>query len=124
MEQTLPKTQDSWFALEDGRLAIDIYEDKDEYVLTTAIAGLHPDDLEVFANHDMLTIRGVRHEPHEKSRGKYIIQECHWGTFSRSIILPTEIDTDHVIASLKNGILTVHVTKRESGKKIPVRTSV
>lgn len=114
----------AWFGHEEGRLAVDVYEEDGEYVVTSTIAGLHPDDLEVFANHDMLTIRGTRHEPHEHIKGRYLVQECHWGTFSRSVILPTEIDADRVSANLKNGVLVIRIPKMERSRKIPIETSM
>lgn len=106
---------------DEGQLAIDVYERQDEIVIQSAIAGVRPDDFEVFVHNDMLTVRGKRrHEPIEKD-GRYLVQECHWGAFSRSVILPTEVDSDGISATIKNGILTVRMPKLERTRKIRVK---
>src|SRR5688572_20930391 len=74
---------------EDGRLAVDVLENDKELVITSAIAGVKPENLEVFVHNDMLTIRGKRHADTQVETGaKYLVRECHWGSFSRSVILP------------------------------------
>ena len=112
----------SWGHIHDeGQLAVDVYERQDEIVMQSAIAGVRPDDFEVFVHNDMLTVRGKRrHESIEKD-GRYLVQECHWGAFSRSIILPTEVDADGISATIKNGILTVRMPKLERTRKIKVK---
>ena len=104
---------------EEGQLAIDVFETDQEIIVKTAIAGVTVDDLEVFLHNDMLTIRGQRHADVETD-GRYLVRECHWGSFSRSVILPTDIDPESIAAELKDGILTVRMTKVERTKKIEV----
>jgi HSP20 family protein len=107
---------------QDGRLAVDVFETDKELVVRAPIAGVKPENLEVFAHNDMLTIRGTRHEHAPEQRdASYLVRECHWGSFSRSVILPTEVDTDAISASLKDGVLTVTMPKATRAKKISVR---
>lgn len=106
---------------EEGQLAIDVMETETEIILRSAIAAVRPEDLEVFVNNDMLTVRGTRATTSEGHEGDYLVRECHWGAFSRSIILPAEIDADRISAELKNGILSVRMPKTHRSRKIAVK---
>ncbi len=105
----------------EGQLAVDVQETDRELIVKSAIAGVQPDDLDVFVHNDMLTIRGKRHDDEVIQQGKSLVRECHWGGFSRSLILPVEVDTDNISATLKNGILTIRMTKIGRSKKIVVK---
>jgi HSP20 family protein len=105
---------------EEGQLAVDVCETEDEIILKSAIAGVTQNDLEVFLHNDMLTVRGVRHTDHD-SGARWLVQECHWGPFSRSIILPADIDSEGISAILKDGVLTVRLPKIERSKKIKIK---
>ncbi len=122
-EHLQPLGQDrgaDWFGGEEGQLAVDVYDGEDEIVIRSPIAGVRPEDLEVFVHNDMLTVRGQR-MTEEEVKGRRVVHECHWGSFSRSIILPAEIDAERISAELKNGVLTVRLPKAERKKKIDVR---
>lgn len=105
---------------EEGQLAVDVYETDKEIVLRSAIAGVELSDLEVFLHNDMLTVRGNRKIEHEADV-RHLVSECHWGSFSRSVILPTEIDADAIAATLKDGVLTIRMPKLERSKRIRVK---
>ncbi|MBU0625406.1 Hsp20/alpha crystallin family protein [Patescibacteria group bacterium] len=105
---------------EEGQLAVDVYDTKHEIILRSAIAGVAPENLDVFLHNDMLTVRGVRHTENEP-KAQWLVRECHWGPFSRSIILPSDIDPEGISAVLKDGILTVKLPKIERSKKIKIR---
>src|SRR3989338_11398507 len=95
-----------------GILTVDVYQTEDEIVIRSTIAGITDEDLDVSVTNDMVTIKGTRH-PAEKIRpNDYYYQELYWGPFSRSIILPEDIDADSARASLKNGVLTLRLPKR------------
>lgn len=104
---------------EEGQLAVDVYETDGEIVLRSAIAGVSQDDLDVFLHNDMLTVRGVRHADIEKD-AHFLVHECHWGPFSRSVILPTDIDPDGISAVLKDGVLQISLPKVERSRRIKV----
>ncbi len=112
--------EESWLTAEEGRLAVDVYETDHELILKSAIAGVRTEHLEVFVHNDMLTVRGRRTEETEHG-AKPLVRECHWGSFSRSVILPTEVDVDHISAALKDGVLTVRLPKIERSRKISVK---
>ena len=107
----------------EGQLTIDVYQTDNDIVIRSTIAGVKPEDLDVSINNDMLTIRGERKKDEEVPEENYYYQECYWGTFSRSVILPIDVLTDKIEASMKNGILTIRLPKADNTKtkKIQVR---
>ncbi len=107
----------------EGQLTIDVYQTDDEIVIKSTIAGVKPEDLDVSINNDMVTIKGERKGEEEVVADNYYYQECYWGTFSRSVVLPVDVISDKIDASLKNGILTIKFPKAEKNKakKIQVR---
>lgn len=111
--------------LEEGQLTIDVYETDDEIVIKSTIAGIDSDDIDINITQDSVSIRGIRTKDEEVKTKDYFYQECYWGAFSRSIILPSEINPDKSVASLTNGILTIRLPKlsRSQQKKLKVKTS-
>lgn len=105
---------------EEGRLAVDVFETDKELCIKSAIAGVKPEDLEVFVHNDMLTIRGKR-TADEESGSRHLVRECHWGSFSRSVILPSEVDVDMIAATLKDGVLIVRMPKKHRSKLVSVK---
>lgn len=110
-----------WLSQPEGKLSVDVVETHDEIVVRSAIAGVRTQDLDITLSDDTLTIRGSRtHECKERRHDQIHVQECHWGSFSRTIILPCAVDADSVDATLKRGILTIRMKKVEMDKSIPV----
>lgn len=107
------KKSKNWITEPDGQLSLDVYQTENEIVIKSAIAGAAAQDLEISLVNDMLTIKGVRNKDVEVDPKDYYYQECYWGPFSRSIILPANIDASQIKASIKNGILTVVLPKTE-----------
>lgn len=107
----------------EGQLTIDVYQTDNDIVIKSTIAGVKPEDLDVSINNDMITIRGERRQEEQISQENYYYQECYWGGFSRSVILPVDILPEKVEASMKNGILTIRLPKADTTKtkKIQVR---
>ncbi len=107
----------------EGQLTIDVYQTPEDIIIKSTIAGVKPEDLDVSINNDMVTIKGERKLEEEVSQDDYYYQECYWGAFSRSVVLPTDILADKAEASLKNGILTIKLPKaaKDQTKKIQVR---
>jgi HSP20 family protein len=107
----------------DGQLTIDVYQTENEIVIKSTIAGVKPEDLDVSINNDMVTIRGERKNEEVVSNENYYYQECYWGSFSRSVVLPVDILAEKSEASLRNGILTIRLPKADTTKikKLQVR---
>ncbi len=109
----------------EGQLTIDVYQTEEEIIVESTIAGVEPDDIEIDATSDSVTIRGERQKSMNVMEADYFYQECFWGRFSRSVILPQEIDPDKAYSNLKNGVLVVHLPKinKDRTRKISVRKS-
>lgn len=107
----------------EGQLTIDVYQTEAEIVIKSTIAGVKPEDLDVTINNDMVTIKGERKNEEVVHNENYYYQECYWGGFSRSVVLPVDIISDKAEASLKNGILTIRLPKADTTKtkRIQVR---
>ena len=106
---------------EEGELSIDVYQEKNDVVVKSTIAGVKPEDIDISVNNDMLTIRGKREHEETIDEKNYYYRECYWGNFSRSIILPCEVKTDKITAKLKNGVLTVRLPKAKTEKKVAIK---
>ena len=107
----------------EGQLTIDVYQTDNDVIIKSTIAGVKPEDLDVSIVNDMITIRGERKQEEEIHEENYYYQECYWGSFSRSIILPVDVMPDKIEAAMKNGILTIKMPKADNTrtKKIQVR---
>ena len=90
---------------EEGQLSIDVFQTNNAIVVKSTIAGVKPGDIDISINNDMLTIRGKREMSEEIREENYLYKECYWGSFSRSIILPVEVQEDKIDALLENGVL-------------------
>ncbi len=105
----------------EGQLALDVYQTKDNIVILAPIAGVTLDDMSVTVSDDVLTIKGKRELYAEIPEEDYFTQECFWGDFSRSIVLPASVDTNKIGASFKNGVLTIKIPKIEKVRSKVIR---
>ena len=103
--------------VEEKQLSVDVYQTENTLVVLAPIAGAKLSDISITITDDVLTIRGQRSNGEANIHpNAYYAQECFWGTFSRSIILPKNLKTDEINASFKNGILKIEIPKSESAK--------
>ncbi len=101
----------------DGQLTIDVFQTEDDIVIQSTIAGVDPEkDLDISITTDMVTIKGTRSPEQKIKSSDYYYQELYWGPFSRSVILPVDVDTEGAKASYKNGILIIRLPKLEKIK--------
>jgi HSP20 family protein len=107
----------------EGQLTVDVYQTPNDIVVESAIAGVAPDDIDVNVTADSIAIRGSRKREKSVRDEDYLYQECYWGKFGRSIILPQEVDPEGAVVKFKNGILTVTLPKANKKKihKLKVR---
>lgn len=101
---------------EEGQLSVDVFQTADHIVVVAPVAGVGSSDLSITVTDEVLTIKGRRRFHFKVEPADYFTQECFWGNFSRSIILPESVDTGKVTASFKNGILTMRIPKVEKIK--------
>ena len=122
-EKSLSKNAD-WMEDYEGQLAVDVYQTEDNIVLKAPLAGVRPEDLELSITEEVVTIKGERKELEEVKRENYLAQECYWGIFARSYVLPIPVVSEKAQATLKNGILTITLPKQEKtkAKKIEIKT--
>ena len=107
----------------EGQLTVDVYQTDDDIVIKSTIAGVTVEDIDIAITNDMVTIRGKRNTDEEIGAEDYYYQELYWGPFSRSIILPEDIDVDKASASMKNGILTLKLPKLSKSRMKKVKIS-
>lgn len=105
-----------------GQLAVDVFETKEKLVVKGRVAGVNKADLDVSIADNTLTVKGTLSAGSEEGVENYFLQECYWGEFSRSIVLPVPVKEDEIEAILKDGVLTVSFAKvkQDTVKKIQV----
>jgi HSP20 family protein len=115
---------DNWLGDSEGQLTVDVYQTPADIVIKSIVGGAKPEDIDVEIANDMITIKGKRENFDEIKTEDYYYQECFWGAFSRSIILPVDVEADKIKATIKDGILKVILPKAEKNKtkKIKVKT--
>jgi HSP20 family protein len=96
--------------------AIDLYQTNDEVVVKAALPGLKADDVQISVTEDVLTLRGEFKQDNVQSESTYHIREKRIGSFERSIMLPTDVQTDKAKADFENGILTITLPKADEVK--------
>ena len=117
------KDSGDWADETEGQLTLDVYQTPNEIVIQSIVAGVKPDDLDVSITQDMITVRGRRERVEAISQEDYYYNELYWGTFSRSVLLPQEVDVDEAEATIKNGFLTIRLPKidRERIQKLRIK---
>lgn len=112
-EEDLPKSE--------GQLPIDVHQTQTEIIVRAFVAGVRPDDLRISISRDMVEIGGTRDEREQISSADYFSRELFWGSFSRTILLPQEVDVDAATASAKDGLLTIVLPKLDKARQTKLR---
>jgi len=108
--------QDDWMSDFEGQLALDAYETNDELVIKAPVAGVDKNSIDIQITDNQVTIRGNREDSHQLDADGFYLQECYWGSFSRTVELPFVVESKKAKAALKNGLLTVRIPKSETAK--------
>ncbi len=110
--------KDVWVnnTIEEGELSVDVYQNQNEIIIKTMVAGVRPEDLDVSISRDMVTLKGKRESERMIADHDYFHKELYWGTFSRTIILPQEIDVDAAEAIEKHGLLIIKLPKLDKNR--------
>lgn len=107
---------------EEGQLTVDIFDEGSAIIIQSSVAGVKPEDIDISLQEETLTIRGTRRRAREVDESNFYYKELYWGTFSRAIILPEEVDFAKADANMKNGLLTIKLPKKDrSEKKIKIK---
>jgi len=114
-----PSRSDNWIAEapEEGELSVDVFQNQNEIVIKTMVAGVRPEDLDVSISRDMVTLKGKREGERTIADDDYFHKELYWGTFSRTIVLPQEIDVDAAEAIEKHGLLIIRLPKLDKNRQ-------
>jgi HSP20 family protein len=105
----------------EGQIAVDMYQTPTEIVVKTMVAGVKPEDLDIAITRDMITIKGKREETRDFSDDDFFHKELYWGSFSRTIILPQEVEVEDAEAINKNGLLTIKLPKLDKNRQAKLK---
>ncbi|MCX6808314.1 MAG: Hsp20/alpha crystallin family protein [Candidatus Berkelbacteria bacterium] len=100
----------------EGQLSIDVFQDNHNIYLIAPIAGVKASDVDITITDEVVSIKGHRQAGHEIGPERHLTQECYWGPFSRSYVLPIAINADQAKATLKDGLLHIEIPKDEKVK--------
>lgn len=128
MRRTMDRLIENTMSDDDGNLpewglALDVVENEDAYLVRASVPGIQPDDLDITFDKGLLTIRGELKDETETTKGQYHLRERRYGSFARTISLPSSVEADRIDADYKDGILTLKMPKSEEmkPKRIPIR---
>lgn len=110
--------KENWLedSAEEGELAVDVYQTPSEIIIKTMVSGVKPEDLILTITREMVTIKGKRESAREIDNENYFQRELYWGSFSRTILLPAEVEVEEAEAIEKHGLLTIRLPKIDKEK--------
>jgi len=106
---------------QEGQLPVDVYQTANEIIIRAFVAGVRPEELNVSISRDMVVIEGSRESRDQVAPSDYFTEELFWGSFSRTILLPQEVDVDSSTANAKDGLLTVILPKHDKARQTKLR---
>lgn len=105
----------------DGQLAVDVYQTQSDIIIKTMVAGIRPEDLDISITRDMVTIKGSREDNTSIEDEDYFHRELFWGSFSRTILLPQEVEIEESEAIERHGLLTIKLPKINKDRQTKLR---
>ena len=96
--------------------AVDMYQTDDEIVVKVALPGIKADEVQINITGEVLTLKGEVKQEEEKKEKAWHIREQRYGSFERSVVLPTDVVADKAKAEFENGILTITLPKADEVK--------
>jgi HSP20 family protein len=121
IEEDGDEKESKWEEEQEAELTIDLYQTQNEIIVQAMIAGVHPDNLSIDITRDTISIRGKREENQSINKENYFVQELYWGTFSRNITLPEEIDPEEAEAIEKHGLLIIKLPKIDKNRETKLK---
>ena len=116
-----PAPLDDDFSESEGQLPVDVHQTAGDIIIRAFVAGVRADELSISISRDMVEIEGSRMERDQVVGPDYFTRELFWGSFSRTIMLPQEVDVDSSSASAKDGLLTIILPKLDKAKQTKLR---
>jgi HSP20 family protein len=105
----------------EGELTVDVYQTPDDIVIKAMVSGMDPNELDISIGRDTVTIKGKREGVREVSDDDFFCRELYWGSFSRTIALPQEIEVEEAEATQKHGLLTIRLPKIDKRRQAKLR---
>ena len=123
VQQTTAAAKEEEYDTVPGQLAVDVYETPEQLIIKARTAGVNRNDLDVSIADGVLTISGTLSSGDDAEATHWHVQECYWGEFSRTLVLPVAVKEDEVKAVLKDGVLTIafNKVKQEQARKIQIQ---
>jgi HSP20 family molecular chaperone IbpA len=115
------RKESSWEEEVDAELTVDLYQTPTDIIIQTMVAGVQPENLSITITRDMISIRGKREENQSIGSENYFVQELYWGSFSRTISLPEEVDPEEADAIEKHGLLIIRLPKINKNKETKLK---
>jgi HSP20 family protein len=110
------RSHGSPYVIEDDPLLLDVLAKDDEYIITAAIPGLKPEDVNIEVQNNTVTIRGEVVAPEADGQAQWMLQERSYGRFARTLNFPVELDSVKAEAAVENGVLSLRVPMAETAK--------
>jgi HSP20 family protein len=107
----------------EGQLAVDVYDAGGDIIIKSMVAGVRPDDLDLTITRDMVVLRGKRMDSHTTVDENYFHKELYWGVFSRTVLLPVEVEPESAEAIERNGLLIIRLPKIDKSKQTKLRVN-
>ena len=104
--------------------AVDMYQTKDAVILETPLAGVDASDVEISIENDVLIIQGKSEKKSEVDEKEYYRKEVRYGSFFRSVALPTHVVGDKAKATSKDGMLRIEIPKAPETKAKTIKVKV
>ncbi len=119
----IPGSDPAWFdeESEEGQLTVDVYQTPTEIIIKSMVAGVKPEDLDISITRDVVIIKGKRETERTVQDEDYFAKELYWGSFSRTIILPAEIEVEEAEAAEKHGLLIIRLPKIDKNKQTKLK---
>lgn len=107
--------------MEEGELSVDVYQTAAEIIIEAMVAGVKPEDLHLSITRDMVTIKGRRDGNSQVTHDDYFYKELYWGTFTRTILLPHEVEIEEAEAVEKHGLLIIRLPKVDKARQTKLK---
>lgn len=105
----------------EGELSLDVFQTPEDIIVRTMIPGVRKDDMDISISRDSITIKGSRKEDRIIPDQDYVVRELYWGTFSRTVAFPHEVDIEHAEATENQGMLTIKLPRIDKDRQTKLR---
>jgi HSP20 family molecular chaperone IbpA len=117
----IQEDEDEDIGMEEGELSVDVYQTPNEIIIEAMVAGVKPEDLHLSITRDMVTIKGRRDGNTQVTHDDYFYKELYWGSFTRTILLPHEVEIEEAEAVEKHGLLIIRLPKLDKARQAKLK---